>query len=771
MKKLVAFLLALTYVFGLVGCGKSSVSVNMTEATTIPQQIEVTTPMSSESTAKIEPDAELLRAISAGIMPAHWCDELDKTITFNEYTAVLTRIVELWNKDSIERWQEITALAANSQEPMQREDGLLMLSYMWIMMGKGSEHVYGYLDEVVNPDVYRPQEFVDAQWSLLSWNYPYFPDWETVVYDIYHANYMAGAICAFLDVMSPVSGEFVISRDDISWDDVNSLRPQEDLTYEDAIRMAIRIAEYSKIEFNSEWQDYVSVSEVDGYNHEIITDELLNAPSQLPNVTQSELPSAWKGAGISARKDFVEEYLHFEESDVAFLKENGFNFTKLFLNFQTLRYPNYPADPYLINRNELEELDQLLAWCMEYGVHLQISMSGYMDKNGNNYKETSNGMPADNETWALTQAYWVMLAERYADIPSKYLSFDLCNEEEPQPKEIGKHKEELSTLVAMIRSADPDRVLLYSQQNQGNTAWTEAFASLGVAVGCHPYVPNFVATADKFYCQQNPYAEVIWPTPYFPMGNAMSGGAPIQISGDIDGAEMGIHIWNSGSNAVLGIYVDGQKLETIKLEGVPGPEGEQYYYDTIYRVQIPENANEISIKVERDYARIDTIIIEKNGVLTTMMATDTCAYLDYTDPLPLIVNGDGTYTNSEDLMFDAERIYQTAIEPYQKIAQQYGVGFMVNEFGMFGTNVYWDIDAVVAFHETYLELLEGKDIPWCYCEIFNVFPKHLIVFYGEESQWAGATEEDISYTLRDGSTVTIKVCKELLDIFRMHTVK
>ena len=154
-----------------------------------------------------------------------------------------------------------------------------------------------------------------------------------------------------------------------------------------------------------------------------------------------------------------------------------------------------------------------------------------------------------------------------------------------------------------------------------------------------------------------------------------------------------------------------------------------------------------------------------------MMAGDTLDYPDYADPLPLIVNGDGTYTNRENQMYDAELIYKEAIEPYQKIAEQYEVGFMVNEFGMYGTSVYWDIDTVTAFHKTYLELLEDKNIPWCYCEMFNLFPKHLVILYGNESQWTNATEEDITYTLKDGSEVTLKVCKELLDVFCEYTLK
>lgn len=533
----------------------------------------------------------------------------------------------------------------------------------------------------------------------------------------------------------------------------------------------VEYVEETNDELDLEVPEYVHASKTGTYNRDIITDTLLSAPSNLPEVTQGQFPSDWKGAGLDVRKGFVEEYMPFEESDIAFLHENGFNFTRLFFHFQTLRYPDFPEDPYLINMRELEDLDRLLAWCMQYDVHLQISMRGYLDENGVNEKESLQRMPQNDKAWALTQAYWTMLTERYAGIPSKYLSFDLCNEIQPEPNELDKQKEKLGEMVGKMRAIDPNRVLLYSQWNMGNIEWTEAFASLGIGVGCHPYAPSFITSGDLQYLELNPYAQAIWPMPYFPTGKVMGGEEPLQISGDVEGAEMRIHIWYSNENPVLGIYADGKLIETIRPEGGRKKSGDYFYYDKIYSVRIPDNAKNVTLRVEQGFARIDTIIFEKNGVITNMMPCDTLAFPDYTDPLPLIVHGDGTYSNSENLVYDAESIYRKAIEPYQKIAQQYDVGFMVNEFGMFGTLVHWDINIVTAFHETYLKMLEDKDIPWCYCETANIFPKHLLLLFHEESQWAGATEEDISYTLKDGSVVTLKVCKELLDTFRAYTLK
>lgn len=136
----------------------------------------------------------------------------------------------------------------------------------------------------------------------------------------------------------------------------------------------------------------------------------------------------------------------------------------------------------------------------------------------------------------------------------------------------------------------------------------------------------------------------------------------------------------------------------------------------------------------------------------------------------ILVKGDGTYANSKNTWCDEDWIYENHVKPSLEIAQKYGVGFMVNEFGVASVKVNWPIETVVAFHETYLKMLEKYDLSWCYLEIANVWPKHLVILSGK-SQWAGATTQTVTYTFDDGSTETIRICKELVDLFRKYTLK
>lgn len=745
MKRIVSMILAAVLLISLSACGMPAEKSPATEPTSAGL------------------DAELRRAYDAGLMPEAWLEDLDGTVTFQEYSAMTTRLVQLWDASRVPEWEETVALASESDEEMTREDGILMLSYAWVLLGRNHEPVTGYIDETVNPNILRTEQEKDQWLEELSWDYPLFPDWDTTVYDVFGANYIWGGVMTFVDVISPVTGQVMFT-----WDEENSLHLQDDFVREDAVRAIVRMADYCKIELDETWRDYIPLAEVGSWNRDILPESLLERPTDLPEVTQAELPSTWKGAGLSSRKNDVEGYRRFDEAEVKFLADTGFNFTRLFFDFETLRYPDYPEDVRLVNRCELEDLDRMLSWCVENGIHLQISMSYYLDEDGHHMEQD---MPRTDEEWAITRDYWAMLSRRYSSIPSTYLTFDLCNEVEPSedPEALAYAKAGLEAVVEAVRAEDPERVLLYSLQGNGSLAWTECIAELGIAVGYHPYWPSFIAAGDFSHTEQNPYAQPCWPQPYFPMGLAVAGEVPIVIQGDVGGSQLSFHINTSSECPLVSVYGDGALLETFTpTDGTPDGYGEYVYGDSLYTLDIPAGTEEVTLWVGQDghYARLDTILVEKNGVKTVMVPSDTCDYPDYGQPLPLIIQGDGTYTNSENRVFDEDFIYENKVKPYRDIAQAHGVGFMVNEFGMYGTKVYWDIDTVTAFHETYLRMMEKYNIGWCYCEAANTFPKHLIIPYGNASQWSGATVEEVTYTTSDGQKKTLTVCTELWEVFR-----
>ena len=93
---------------------------------------------------------------------------------------------------------------------------------------------------------------------------------------------------------------------------------------------------------------------------------------------------------------------------------------------------------------------------------------------------------------------------------------------------------------------------------------------------------------------------------------------------------------------------------------------------------------------------------------------------------------------------------------------------MINECGMYGVRVNWDIDTVVAYHDILLNCMEKNNLGWCYCEAYNIFPKHIVILYGEEAAWEGATVDIVPITDKSGNTWTYKIDRELLEVLSKH---
>lgn len=712
-------------------------------------------------TAEAECPDEVARAIACGLVPDDIQGDYGAGITFSQYSRMLTNLIRIWDESRLEEWEDTIALAAASDEPMLREDGILATAYAMVLMGANTPEGFSHTD------IDAVMENLDSNGDQPSWSYPLFPTWEETGFEWCGSNYMWGGMTTCACLISRISGLAVYPYDF----EGKSAHLQDPLTRQEAICAVLRLGEtdHSFLEPDG---TYVQLADAGAYDGAVITDELLAAASDLPEPTQAALPSSWRGAGLSSLKNGSgSECADFRETDIKLLADSGFNFTRVFFNFSTLRFPDYPEDGRLVNENELRDLDQLIAWGMEYGVHIQLAMSFYLDECGN--AKTDGSIAANDGEWAIVRDYWAMLARRYAGIPSKYLSFDLCNEIQPvEGDDFDYSKAKLGEVVSAIRAEDPERVLLHSFQGNPDADWVEAAASLGLAVGCHPYYPQYIATTDYAYAEQNPYAYPCWPQPWFPIGKVQDGQAPLVIEGSLSGAELSLYVNDGMEGTEIRVSSGGQLLETFTLSGGTPLEEGSCFYGRLYTAALPEGTAQVEIRVSGGYARLDTVIVSGSMGEVVMVPHDTADYLDFSDPLPLVVRDDGTYTNSEDRLIDGEAVYEVDVKPYEDIAEKYGVGFMVNEFGIFGSNVYWDIGIVAAYHDSVLQMLTGHGLGWCYCELYNALPKHLIIMPGSgvtQFQWSGATEQPLTVTCESGEELEYIVNKELMEVFLKYT--
>ena len=730
MKRIIALWLTIAMLLSLVACGENRKAADLATL-----------------------DEELGRAVAYGIVSEDELTDMTRTVTYGQFCEMLTRVVAMRGDAFVPAWEDLAKAALDSDEPMQRDDALLTMFEASIVMEIDREE--GGL-----PD--WDESITEGDWwGGRTMDYDLFPNWQEPYADTYDGNtdysLFDHAVWHFEKTPSVISG-------------LLPFEPQEDMTFgfgqdvsfEEAVRAVTRLVE-SNAKITAEEPNYVPVTDTSTYDKTIITDELLSANSNLPEVSQSQLPSTWKGAGLSSCKDGRHIYRHFKESDVTFLAENGFNFLRLLFGFDTLRFPDYPEDGRLINENELRELDQLIAWGIEHGVHIQISMGFYLDENGNcKMEETSdNLMPENDAEWAIVTDYWTMLARRYAGIPSQYLTFDLSNEIQPSGEDFAYQADKLSGMVSAIRAADAERVLLHSFPGNPDTAWMEVTTSLGLAVGCHPYYPMNLCTGDTG-AGSGDYFEACWPMPVLPCWKIATRQAPLTLQGEIGGAELSIHVGKSGPNARVEVLADGKLVQSFSM---PAPireeSGENWYGEDMLTCALPEDVSEVQIWVREEDAHLDTVIVETSDSRTPIIFSSDEE--GDPDPLPIVIHGDGSYCNTADSIVTGEQIYNKAIQPYQEIAQQHGVGFMIGEFGIFA-QADWDINIVTAYYDTMLSLFDEKTLGWCFCELYNG-GTHLLLREATAPQWANATAVAAGTNPADGPCLMVQ---ELINVFQKH---
>lgn len=699
-------------------------------------------------------DAELKRAVSYGIITEEDLTDMEETITYKRFCELLTHVVAMRGKEFVHEWEELAEAALVSKEPMQRDDVLLTMFEASMVMGidQDESQLEGWDESLAKGD----------WWEGRSMDYELFPNWQEPYADPYDGNLdyniFDHAAWHFERTPSVISG-------------LLPLEPQEDMTYgfgqdvsfEEAVRAVTRLVE-SNAKITAEDPVYVPVTEVGTYDKTILTDELLSEDSDLPEVTQSQLPSTWKGTGLSSCKDGRHMYRHFRESDLDFLKKNGFNFLRLFYGFDTLRFPDYPKDGHLVNENELKELDQLIAWGVERGVHVQISMGFYLDENGNCKIDDSKMMPENDAEWAIIRDYWTMLARRYAGVSNRYLTFDLSNEIQPDGNEFDYQEEKFREMVSSIRAVDGERVLLHSFPGNPEAEWMEVTTSLGLSVGCHPYYPMNISTGDTG-AGAGDYFEACWPMPVLPCWKIATRQTPLILQGEIGGAGLEIHVGKSGRNACVEVLADDELVESFSMpQSIREENGECWYGEEMLACTVPEGTNEVKIWVRNEDAHIDTVIVEHSDIRTPVIFSSDEE--NDSEPLPIIIHGDGSYSNTKDTVVTGEEIYDKAILPYREIAKKHDVGFMIGEFGVFaGRN--WDIGVITAYQNTMMEMFKNQNLGWCYCELYNG-GTHLLLREAAQSQWTNATVVDADLNHEDGSCLVVK---EMLESFQKYTME
>lgn len=256
--------------------------------------------------------------------------------------------------------------------------------------------------------------------------------------------------------------------------------------------------------------EFVAPEEMGSYNPGIITAELLTRETNLPEASCQELPSQWKGV-VMDDMDWLGQYTHLDgnvyEYEIKAIKDAGFNFIGFNLDFNWLQ--DYwlfgdkaktfaesvdAADKGKLSLERLEQLDQILAWCMENDIHLNLRCTGvgYFDNSHNQNMAMRSGTGSAKKLAKL----WQAIAVRYADIPNAYLSFTVLS------NPVFSYADSVQEpSIKAIQEVSPDRCLMVEVGNWTNKK-PENLAKLGVALSYRVGEP-YGALEHKEYFKYN----------------------------------------------------------------------------------------------------------------------------------------------------------------------------------------------------------------------------------------------------------------------------
>ena len=161
---------------------------------------------------------------------------------------------------------------------------------------------------------------------------------------------------------------------------------------------------------------------------------------------------------------------NFVESDFRWMAEWGFNFARLPCSYWSWSSPN---DWMKIDARALKPLDRGIEFGRQNKIHINLCLHripGYCVNGREREPFQLFNSPPEQMRVALEAAvfHWKTLAERYRDVPSAELSFDLINEP-PFMSDQSRYVEIAKTLISTIRDISPDRLIFVDGADLGQT--------------------------------------------------------------------------------------------------------------------------------------------------------------------------------------------------------------------------------------------------------------------------------------------------------------
>ena len=480
---------------------------------------------------------------------------------------------------------------------------------------------------------------------------------------------------------------------------------------------------------------FVPITEVGSFNKKIITDELLNITSTLPDASVSNIPY-WTGFVMenTGSYNFVDPRWaeltdgggHFYEDNVKIVADEGFNCLRV---AYSLSYLSKLDDPMQVNEAKLECLDELISWGMKYDVHIMLSIMGLPGRASDLSEQERNqyGVDAlyrenvmftqdlftDNAMTKLYQQYMEMLVTRYNGIPSRNFSIELLAEPSVPDGSVERYEEVLLPVVESLHAIDPNRILIVNDVSKNIP---EKLAAAGCALSLHTHI--YAVNGEQMKDTLGIDYDTHWPMEYFPSFVGAPDRKPMTLVSE-NGFEAGtVEIYFGYGD--MRIQADGKTILETGMHDIWANNDPASGWES---AEIPKGTKQITIGGLNHASAFYAVRLKQNGEeLVTLVSHEIFQAESDTDPMPtILVNPDGTTENIDNPKHTLDSAYIQArfLQSWIDCAKKYNVGFLLTEVGTDTRDL--TKEEYSAYEGTWLQILKDNRIPWMYNCLHGVF--------------------------------------------------
>lgn len=488
---------------------------------------------------------------------------------------------------------------------------------------------------------------------------------------------------------------------------------------------------------------YVPIEEVGTYNEEIVTPEIL-ASNTLPQLDKAALPY-WTGLileekiSVNYRNDGWDYYTgggwYWNEEEIRYMSENGFNCVRA---LYSLSFLSNPEDVMQINVSELEQLDELISWCIKYNMHLILAQTGLPGKWGSwgdnwhydfDYWHTQENVVGNPELYTSKEMqetylrYYEMLAKRYQDIPNGVLSFELATENDLPENDMQLQADVLGPVAEMIWSYTPDRIVIV---NDDARVVPRPLAELGCCIAVHNHVYSLDGSnLEPYGVDYEPH----WPIQYLP-SFIDSRTTPLVIRAEEVFSEGELVLYLSYRNDWPVVRIDGKVVQDKTHDG-------PIYEPESLTVPVPEGAKEIEIRFQ-DEMELDGLTLRQGSEEITLVAhaeSQNAVHDEAPEKMPTLrLNRDMTITDisEEPVVLGKEYLAETYLQPFLDTAKECGVSFVMTEVGS-DQAAPLSPEEYLAYEACFLDYLQENGIGWMYNCIHNILAPESLMWLNEQN--------------------------------------